>query len=984
METPPLRVFQRENEEAIECWDDDGDLQCNDDIQFRAFSTATSVTGFSVQPSGHRDSISSRRSCKSDLDSNLGDDESWQLLLQDNDEYSMQDAIASAKNAGIPIPEDIPKSALLGGTIKRLGGKKVRKTVADDWSEDLDLKGVGEELELKLCRDPASPDALLHLSSLPTGSPVKRQDRDFILGFDSSPSPPKPIVDTLEKFRDKEGDEDPLFLDVPTIKVAKSRQSASPFVSHPPEPSAQDDFDKDFVLPPDGGPLRLATRTDVSRSPDPFADDFDTEWAEGSIGVRFGGTRRDELSNRSSTVSMISPSLSSCLTAESEEDALEGLVLPDGPLDLASSLQKKLQAMHAQEKEPAAPEPGTSSKTKQPDAESNEDFFSGIEIGDGEVFDPSKLTLNRNIKFKSARPSSPARRPSTAITFTNKPTHHTRIPRLSGHERPRSSTHLEPVSESGDPMSKFQRPSTRLTGHATYSSTSSIPVPLGSHTISGYSSRRTLNKEASRDGLRSETVTTNSQFLTTKRSTPTLRSVNHSSSVTPPLQRSPPRHENSFRSPYSTRPKTPVDRSVTDVRTSATRRIQVPFIPAGVSPSQSHHVNVKTPKHYRRTDSESSCEFQSSRSISRLSNPNLSPGTLAATAKHTLTKPTRRRNFGDGTELDIFDDLPTSAAVESNFTKAPVRRGAPLSYKHRRSQSNIVIHQKTEITAPHISPSSPPRRDFTPRFARDTNASRNAREQRLASLSFGQRDRETTPLAPLNSNWRNQTTPRPSTSPAMTRTRPRKGSKPQLIKPLGMGVHEPKSVKGMQYNPASYRWEGNEHATAAFDTPATPQALKPALIANVGGIGGAQIVGGMVFDPQRMTWLRLSSSQAGRNGVAVSSDEEDTFAGIEDLHDRPRRSTGHVRSASLGNDWSAGDSANNDDKSGDDSADEWPLTEEFDVGPEFIKRQRAEEEKWRRKVGKWVSEDRAKLGEGWRWAIRDLVRPDALFSAHPR
>ena len=801
METPPLRLFQRENEESIECWDDDGDLQLNDDIQFRTASTATSVTGFSVLPSGHRDSISSRRSCKSDIDSNIGDDESWQLLLQDNDEFSTQDAIASAKNAGIPIPDDIPKSALLGGTIKRLGGKKARKTPGDDWSEDLDFTGIEDELQLKTYRETASPNSLLHLSSLTT-SPIKKRDSDIGLDFQDSPPPPapKPIVDTLEKFRD--ADDDLSFLDVPTIKVAKSRQTTNPFVQPSPEPSGQDvkedDFDKDFVFPAENGPLRLAARTDALRTPDPFSDEFDTEWAEGSIGVRFGGTRRDERSNRSSTISMLSPSLSSCLTAESEEDALEGLVLPEGPLNLTLSLHKQLQGMQTKDKESSPEEPARPLTATQPDPVKNDDFFSGIEIGSGELFDPAKLTLNRNIKFKSERPSSP-RRPSTAITFTSKST---RIPRLSGHERPRS-THLEPVAESGDPMSKFQRPPSCLTGHAAHASLSSIPIPLGSQTISGLSTRRTLGMRTSREGLHSDPLTSSPPFTSPKRSTPALRSTNHSSIAS--FQRSPPRHDKTFRPTYSTRPKTPVDRStIADGRSSAGRRPQVPFVPAGASPSQSHHVSVKTVnKRYRRTDSESSCDFQPGRPFSRHSNPNqspgrvgldMSPGSLAAAAKQAVTKPTRRRHFGDGTELDIFDDLPTSAAVESNFTKVPVRRGAPRSSKNRLSQSNITSpqSQRTETSGPSVPHVSPPRQDFTPRFARDTNASRNARQQRLASLSFSHRDRDTAPLAPVNSNWRNQSVSRPPTSPTFTRTRPRKGSKPQLIKPMGTGVHEAK------------------------------------------------------------------------------------------------------------------------------------------------------------------------------------------------
>jgi hypothetical protein len=187
----------------------------------------------------------------------------------------------------------------------------------------------------------------------------------------------------------------------------------------------------------------------------------------------------------------------------------------------------------------------------------------------------------------------------------------------------------------------------------------------------------------------------------------------------------------------------------------------------------------------------------------------------------------------------------------------------------------------------------------------------------------------------------------------------------------------------MKYNPTLCKWEGNENATVGFEAPPAPQTPKPALISNVGGIGGTQIVGSMMFDPQKMAWHKLPSSPSSKTGVTAAP-EDDVFAGIQDLDDRPQRSAGPSRADPLDDDWGAGDTGNQDDRSGEDSSDEWPITEEFDVGPEFIRRQRAEEEKWRRKVSKWVSEDRSKLGDGWRWAIRDLARPDLAFKAHPR
>lgn len=124
-----------------------------------------------------------------------------------------------------------------------------------------------------------------------------------------------------------------------------------------------------------------------------------------------------------------------------------------------------------------------------------------------------------------------------------------------------------------------------------------------------------------------------------------------------------------------------------------------------------------------------------------------------------------------------------------------------------------------------------------------------------------------------------------------------------------------------------------------------------------------------------MCWLKLASPFS--KNKATSDEEEDVFAGLDDLVDRPRKTTITPVTKSSVNETDAY-TPNTDDKSGE-SSDEWPITEEFDVGPEFIKRQRNEEDKWRRRVNKWVSEDRNKLGDEWRWAIRQLVGPNVRF-----
>ncbi|KAK2749206.1 hypothetical protein FQN57_006821 [Myotisia sp. PD_48] len=969
-------IMDRLDSDFVECWDDDEDLHFEDGFQIRTVSTNTSVTGSSVRPSGHRDSISSRRSWRSDRDSNLGDDESWQLLLNDNDSSSTQDAITSAKRAGIPIPAGVPNSALLGGSIKKLGTRKIKTILGDDWWEDLDLSAFKEGLELKSSHQVTSPDSLLHLGSLSTSTSSLLKHSDNL----------SHVLPDLVKFRDV--DDDNPFQHVPAIKLSKSRVDQDISPRNTMHLTEQDDkFETEFILPEGDEPLRLSTRRDVPKLSDPFEDDFDTEWAEGSIGVRFGGTQRETRSNRGSSIGAFSPSMSSCLTMESEDDGLDGLILPDGPLDLEKSLQNRRHSIPPATLETTRDQNRGDSSQKLKTTESfDDDFFFGIEIGDGEAFDPGKLTLNRNVKRKSELPVTPPRRGGTSITFTNRNTPtNTRIPRLSTHERTHS-TQLEPVSESGAPVPQFRRPHSRLSGHASHSSLSSIPLPAPQSIISNRSppSRRSFGGRSSKDNELSSTI---SQSLKTKRSAPAMRSIPTGTS-TLQAHRSPPRHEAGIK-PVSSRPKTPIERSSVESRLAHHRRSQVPFIPAGGPESQSHHVNVKSSRQTRRTDSESSTDsFLHPRSRSRTARwgrsttPNKPTHDLpegnAPSAKKTIRRPTRRKNFGDGTELDIFDDLPTSASAESKFMKTPAKRGAPRSLRSKLSQSHITVPMRVDTPAPSPAPNTTSLQDATPRFARDTNASRNAREQRIASMNQHQRDRDSGPLAPLSTNWKTPGPSRPFSTPSTTRNRhghKHSISRPHLIKPMGSGVQESKNVKGMQYNPALYRWEGNENITIGFDVPTPLPAPKPspALISHVGGVSGSQVVGQMVFDPQRMCWLKLGSSRPGSKGdsIIAPEDEEDIFAGLEDLVDRRHTSTAAASAGSLTSEVEPGP-AILEDKSGE-SSDEWPITEEFDVGPEFIRRQRAEEEKWRRKVSKWTSEGRNKLGDEWRWAIRNLV-----------
>lgn len=662
---------------AVENWDDDGDFD-GIDLNTSHFGggTSTSASIGSAAPTA----LSSRLSVASE--SVAGDDD-WNVAFQPDDELSTNHAIRSAKQAGIPLPHNVPASALLGGTIKRLGKKTSRKQMkaeGDDWDQDLEMpdmgSGAGGMLQLKLPKAPAPED---------------------------------------EEF---------------------------------------DDFDE----------------------------------LEGSLGTRFAGTRRgDSGRGRSSSASAMSPSLGS-VTAESEDDDLRGLELPEGPMDFDAMLKKRRATdaelsdlSQSQQPSPAIEQPATLNVHKKSKLlkDEGDDFLDDFDLGAGEILDNAKTrTINKNLKVKTAKPTpiSTAQRPATTLNFHDKPTDkpmHMRshLPRPVSGSKPPPGRRLEPVFESGA-------------------------------------------NQAARDRRQPPTITTGTQNLRSKRSMPTLRNQPSQSQL--PVQRP-----------------------------------TVPFLPAGASNNTSHHAIAAAqramPYHLRRESDPNRVGAQSPppRSHSRLSNvivpdtPSRSAGRLGSTpsaqrrdlapaalareaaAKKTLTRPARRRNFGDGSELEIFDDLPTSVTKESKFVKEPVARGPPRPpslLRQTQSRSDLrsvgrAYNDRTITPAPvPRTPASPTKGfhdapSYTPSYLRDTAASRIARETRLANQGFNAqqqpqqqqaRPRSEGPLQPLSTNWKAQIAARsPYTSPSAQRQKPSRDRKqPTLIKNLGGGVAKSKSMIG--------------------------------------------------------------------------------------------------------------------------------------------------------------------------------------------
>jgi hypothetical protein len=268
-------------------------------------------------------------------------------------------------------------------------------------------------------------------------------------------------------------------------------------------------------------------------------------------------------------------------------------------------------------------------------------------------------------------------------------------------------------------------------------SVTSPPPPSFTQTMAPSTPRRDLGQKASAMTLRNDPMTTGSQLLRFKRSMPSLR-AQQSPGRPPPTrgyERPPSRTEQSTRPQATARPKTPVERlRSSESAAVVARKAPVPFLPVGASVSQSHNINAKSYRTLRRHDSESSVEYRpNSRAVSRSTIRSPSPRWNRPTEKVTpdgawgkLSMPRRVRNFGDGHELDAFDDLPTSSHAEAKYLKQPA--SAKAQTRTRGYQS--ILPDRTVTPSPGTPYAS--RVDNVPSFARDTAASRIARETILA------------------------------------------------------------------------------------------------------------------------------------------------------------------------------------------------------------------------------------------------------------
>ncbi|KAJ7706308.1 hypothetical protein B0H17DRAFT_1036660 [Mycena rosella] len=468
---------------------------------------------------------------------------------------------------------------------------------------------------------------------------------------------------------------------------------------------------------------------------------------------------------------------------DDDDDELEGLVIPSGIFESGKGAltDDRLRVSHPEE----------------------DDFETGLVIDDDFELSPSRLLNTQQLQsqriFNSRSNSLPAQRVSSSL---------------------RPSSRLKPDRAKSPVVS---RPPTRTQ--------LTLPPPAPSSFLSPKPGN--LRGQKSHSGLKPPTPPSTTRKLTRKASLSSLmetgsNQASGSGSVSAGTSKAgyeEPTAASRAKSYKSREFKVPPTRPSTPSTNPAALRLTMPTASRSKSrPALSSLFNGPA--------SASGSQSPLFRSIRASTTP-------PPAAPRVLRRPKRQRTFGDGTELDGFDDLPTDRDKESQY------RVQPKGYGNRVPGGSTHAHSPLELS---------------PKFHADP-----PRKKKLNS----------SPTAPYGKK------------------------KPTLIRNLG-GSGAPRVVGDMRWNPQTLRWEGNEHVLREFDA-AVGTSTRPALITHLTGssIGspvgsfanGARIVGNMIFDPARMCWIST---------LPPDEDEPDVFANLaDDEEDDEWESKGGTIRASL-------------------------------------------------------------------------------------
>lgn len=359
-------------------------------------------------------------------------------------------------------------------------------------------------------------------------------------------------------------------------------------------------------------------------------------------------------------------------------------------------------------------------------------------------------------------------------------------------------------------------------------------------------------------------------------------------------------------------------------------------------------------------------------------------------------------NYGDGTELDAFDDLPVSKEREKERVVAPVSRksssassGTSKNGSWSRKEGTKVASALRKSSGPVKAEVAPAKTVEKPRLPEpERKKTKRRREPHLIRHLGGSSMVKSEWAESLSSGW-------------------------QLIPRL------PMIAQGeMTYNPTLHRWEGNEGVLREFDkvlaTSTRPALISPlsstllspgrSIFAAGGGAASgptvagklppgaspnasratAKVVGDMVFDPATCTWHSLAGPDAedeleldtgGGTSGGENADDEAHGAGTSELDGwelGERERMLQTRASFVLEEGSEGD---DEDGSGDRTAAD-PERRKKSTKRQIWRESKAAQERCRVEMRSWISSDRDE-GEGssrrWLWDLRH-VRTSSLFS----
>jgi len=543
-------------------------------------------------------------------------------------------------DADFDLPDDGPLHAL---------DPESDKDDVEDWDIEMDL---GETGGAKVRTGPTSLVAL--------------SERSF------PPPPPQCITirPPLQPTPDEEDEEE----GVSTIKIDTLRPKVDPTPAAPP--AIDEDFESAFALPSDLTKLSLRPLSHQSSKNSLEWGDKDQTSSSSQSSDTYSTLGFDQ-----GFTSSTSTSLPETETEDDDDEGeLEGLVIPSA---LFESGKKLVKILEMKKKAPVAE---TAPKVPTPDPE--DDMEIGLVIDDDADFSPSRLLQNtqrpssKRQSVQEGRTNSIGSRPPTIKPTTKSRTERTKSPIAPP---PSSSRQLQKIRLSPSPPPRAQ-PTRALS----YQALLSAPTTSSSSVLAAKSG--SLRGQKSHSGLKPASPPSSHKRLTRKASLSSLMELSHShvsgteanpSFVPPPLP-----------SAQFARYDAPTASSRAKTHTSSTSRMRTldynvpptrPTTPSSnpaalrlTMPTSSFRLKARAPISAVFPPSSSATPRASSptlprppSSLSLHSRPGTSSSTASTSAPKVLKKPKRQKLYGDGTELDAFDDLPTDRDKECRYHVQP-------------------------------------------------------------------------------------------------------------------------------------------------------------------------------------------------------------------------------------------------------------------------------------------------------------------------